>query len=334
MSYPNNQTFLKDGLAKIVATSLLANPTTRRILTNTEKWVGDTLKQPVKYQANSAFTTFTGLALLPTNQVQTTVNMEFTMKSSAMSIALGGDELSIALSDTSITDKLKYKLQEAQVDMSQRLGAIFYGNGVGSDFNGMGNIVDDGSTAATIGGLSRTTYPTLKATVTSSGGTLTTSLMASTWNTISDNAIQPNLLTCNGTVNGLYEKIAQVFNTYQALAPGQYDYNVGAGSLRYKGVPVLVDKYATAQTLFFLNMDFMKFYHGAPVSSMGEESIGGQITEMEGVPDKNMSNLGFIWSGWKQAFNQNAMVGYIYLRGELVPTDPGHFGKITGITTS
>ena len=334
MPYPNNSSFLKDGLAKIVATSLLANPTTRKILTNTEKWVGDVWKQPVKYQANSTFTAFTGLALLPTNQVQTTVNMEFIMKSTSVTIALGGDELSLALSDTSITDKLRFKLQEAQLDMSQALGAVFYGNGTGDYFNGMGNIVDDGSTAATIGGLSRTTYPTLKATVTSSGGTLTTALMASTWNTISDNAIQPNLLTCNGTVNSLYEKIAQVFNTYQALAPGQYDYNVGAGSLRYKGVPVLVDKFATAQTLFFLNMDFMKFVHGAPVSAMGEESIGGQITQMEGVPDKNMSNLGFIWSGWKESFNQSAMAGYVYLRGELVPTDPGHFGKITGITTS
>lgn len=335
MSYPNNQSFLKNGLAKVVATSLEANPLAYTILRNSEAWKGNKYLQPVKYQKNSTFTTFKGLDLLPTSRTETTVNMEFEMKSAAMAVALGGDELAISQSDTSITDKLRFKLQEAEVDLAQELGTIFYGQGTGDDFNGLENIVDDGTNAATIGGLSKTTYPTLQGYQTAaSGGTLTLQLMASTWNQISDSGIQPDMLVCDRTVHALYEKIAQALNQYTALKPGQYSYNAGATALTYKGVPVMLDPKATSGVLYFLNSRFIKFVAGRAVESAGEEAIGGTVNQMEGVPDGNMANLGFVWTGFKKSYNQSGMVGHIILRGETVPSDPGRHGKITGITTA
>jgi len=335
MPYPNNSSFLKDGLAKVVATSLTANPLAYTILRNSEKWRGNKHLQPVKYQANNTFVTFRGLDLLPTSRAETTVNMEFEMKSAAMAIALGGDELAISQSDTSITDKFRFKLQEAEVDLAESLGTIFYGTGVGDDFNGLENIVDDGTNAATIGGLSKTTYPTLKGyQVAASGGVLTANLMASTYNQITDSGISPDMLVCDRTVSALYEKIAQALNQYTALKPGEYTYNVGATSLRYKGIPVLLDPKATSGVMYFLNSKFMKFVAGSPVEVMGEEPIGGTLTQIEGAPDNNMANLGFVWNKMKPSYNQSAAVGHIILRGELVPTDPGRQGKITGITTA
>lgn len=334
MSYPNNEAFLRDGLAKVVATTLEANPLAYTILRNSEEWVGKKALQPIKYKKNGTFTTFKGLDLLPTNREETTVNMEFDIKSAAMAVALGGDELAVSQSDTSITDKLRFKLQEAEVDLAQELGTIFYGNGTGDDFNGLGNIVDDGTNAATLGGLARATYPALNSTVTASGGTLTLNTMTSVWNAISDAGIQPDLIVCNRTVNALYEKIAQVLNQYLNLKPGQYTYNAGATALTFKGVPVLIDPKATAQTMFMLNTKFIGFKRGAAVKEAGEESIGGQITQMEGVPDGSMANLGFVWTGWKRPDNQSGIVGHIILRGETIPKDPGRMGKITGITTS
>jgi hypothetical protein len=335
MSYPNNASFLKDGLAKVVATSLEANPLALTIMRNAESWKGNKHLQPVKYRKNGTFTTFRGLDLLPTSRATTTVNMEFEMKSAAIAVALGGDELAISQSDTSVTDKLRFKLQEAEVDMAEELGGIFYGLGIGDDFNGLENIVDDGTNAATIGGLSKTTYPTLKGyQVAASGGTLTNTLMTTVFNQISDSGILPDMIVCDRTVHALYESIAQAFNQYTALKPGQYSYNVGATSLNFKGIPVLLDPKATAGTMYFLNSKFLKFVAGGAVTAAKEEAIGGTINQMEGVPDGNMANLGFVWSGFKQSYNQSGMVGHIILRGEVVPSDPGRNGKITGITNA
>lgn len=334
MSYPNNDSFLRNGLAKVVATTLEANPLLYSILRNSENWVGTKAVQPIKYKKNGTFTMFTGLDLLPTNREETTVNMEFEMKTGSMAVALGGDELSQSQSDTSITDKLRFKLQEAEADLGQELGAVMYGNGTGSNFNGLGNIVDDGTNAATLGGLARATYPVLNSTVTASGGTLTLNTMVSVFNAISDSGIQPDMIVANRTVNALYEKIAQTLNQYLTLKPGQYAFNAGASSVAFKGIPVLIDPKATSQTLFMLNSKMLAFRRGMAVKEAGEEAIGGQINQMEGVPDGNMANLGFIWTGWKKPDNQSGIVGHILLRGNVIPKDPGRFGKITGITTS
>ena len=334
MSYPNNASFVRDSLAKIVAASLEANPLAGMVLKNSVKWVGESYKQPIKFQKNQTFQTYTGLDALSTNRSETTVNMEFDMKNASMAIALGNDELSKSQSDTSVTDKLRFKMEEAQVDLAEELGSIFYGSGAGSDFNGLENIVDDGTTAATIGGLARATYSVLNSNLTASGGTLTVAQMVAMHNAISDAGLQPDAIFCDRTVNALYEKLAQTLNQYTALKPGQYTYNTGAQKLTFKGIPVHIDPKATAQTMYFLNSKMLKFARGMAVTSAKEEAVGSKITQMEGVPEGNMANLGFVWSGFKRPSNQNAVVGHLTLRGELIPKDPGRLGKITGITTS
>jgi len=62
-----------------------------------------------------------------------------------------------------------YKMEEAQMEAIAKLGPAFYGTGSGNQPLGLGAIVDDGTAVGTIGGQSRTTYTTLKSTVTSLG---------------------------------------------------------------------------------------------------------------------------------------------------------------------
>lgn len=326
------ETTIRDGLAKVVATTLTANPLARKLLSKPEVWKGNVHKQPVKVLTNTNFVTFQGMDLLPTSQTDTFRNMQFPDKAAAINVALSLTEVNVNASDTSITDLVKVKLQEAALDMSEQVGAVFYGNGVGKDFNGLGNIVDDGTVAATIGGLSRAAFPTLKSTVTATGGTLTLNLMTTLYNTISDSGIQPDLIVCNKTVNALYEKIAQVFNQYLSLPAGAGKYNTGAMELSFKGKPVMIDAKATAQTMFFLNMDYLKWVMvkpktGKPVEFYPEQFAGG-------VPDPDTKGLGFSWTDFMNSFNQYAMNGYIILQGELVPTSPNRLGKLTGITTA
>jgi len=83
--------------------------------------------------------------------------------------------------------------------------------------------------------------------------------------------------------------------------------------------------------------DALSYNQAATVTTLtttGNVTIGGTLTQIEGAPDNNMANLGFVWNKMKPSYNQSAAVGHIILRGELVPTDPGRQGKITGITTA
>ena len=335
MSYPNLSPFVRDALAQVVAGSLVANPLARILLKNSEAWRGgEKFKQPIKYKANGTFRTFRGLDTLDRSRQDTVVNMEFDYKNAAVSINMAADEMAIAKSDTSITDKVKAKIEEAGLDLEQSLGTVFYGAGAGNDFEGLGNIIDDGTTAATIGGLSRTTYTALKAIVEASGGTLTAQLMSDVWNQVSDAGIQPDYLFADSTVASLVEKILATVNQHLSLGKGVGDYHMGATSMHYKGAPVLIDKSATSGSLFFVNSKNIRFVRVAPLTEQGEVAIGVKITEFDQVPEGDMANLGFVYAPMQRSFNQQAYSGDILLRGNVVPKDPGRHGKITGITTA
>jgi hypothetical protein len=64
---------------------------------------------------------------------------------------------------------VKEALEESQQEMMDSLGTIIYGDGTGNsskDFLGLTAIVDDGTNVATYGTLARSTYTTIKATLT------------------------------------------------------------------------------------------------------------------------------------------------------------------------
>ncbi|MHB8603593.1 MAG: hypothetical protein ACYC9R_13240, partial [Nitrosotalea sp.] len=61
-----------------------------------------------------------------------------------------------------VIDLVEVEMGSRAQDMADSLGTIFYGGGIGTDPNGLAILVDDGTNYATIGGLSRSTYTTLK----------------------------------------------------------------------------------------------------------------------------------------------------------------------------
>jgi hypothetical protein len=65
---------------------------------------------------------------------------------------------------------------------------------------GLTDICDDGTTVATYGGQSRTTYTTLAATKTASGGALSLDKMETLHNAVSSGSQLPTIGVCNETV--------------------------------------------------------------------------------------------------------------------------------------
>ena len=103
----------------------------------------------------------------------------------------------------------------------------------------------------------------------------------------------------------------------------------GFTGLFFRGFPVLADEKAAAQTLYFVNEDYVDFY-ALPLALT--EPVRFKSVDIRGNDYSSVLGLGFSWSGWIKPTNQAAVVGHIYLGGDLVTNNPKRHGRLTGIT--
>jgi hypothetical protein len=227
------------------------------------------------------------------------------------------------------------ELASTAEDMADDIGTIFYGDGTGNsskDFLGLEAIVDDGTNAATYGGLSRATYTTLNSTVTASGGTLTLLKMATLYNSISSGSVNPTLGLTTEAIFSYYEQLLQpqerIAKTVSEMR-GVMTGGTGFTGLYYKGFPILADEKCTSGVLYFVNEDFLE-WRALPMAET--TPVNFRVTDIEGNDYTNVGGLGFSWSGWIKPINQASLIGHIYLGGELWSSNPKRHGKLTGIT--
>lgn len=323
-------------LPKLTDTVLGSNVFATRMLNAAKTWGGEKIKFPVKVSKNTTGTSFSGFDTFSTSATNNRVNLEYSPKFYQITVALPLDELSVNQNnDYKILDLAATEIASAAQDMADDIGTLFYADGTGNsskDFLGLGAIVDDGTTVATIGGQSRSTYTTLASTVTASGGTLTLAKMATLNSAVSSGSISPTLGLCNETVWNLYESLLQPSERISkdvAMMKGKMTGGTGFTGLYYKSFPILSDEKATAQTLFFVNEDFIDWY-ALPVAMTSP--IKYKSVDIKGNDYSQVLGLGFSWSDWIKPSNAASVVGHIYLGGELTTSNPKRHGKLTGIT--
>lgn len=196
---------------------------------------------------------------------------------------------------------------------------------------GLGALVDDGTSVATIGGLSRSTYSTLCSTVTASSGTLSLAKLNTLYNAITSGSQKPSVIVTTETIFGLYEQLLQPQERIMKNVGMVKGLRSGTGfvGLDYRGVPVLQDEKCTSGVLFMLNEDFLDFY-ALPMKDT--EPVKYRSSDIEGNDYSEVMGLGFSTTGWIRPVNQAALVQHIFLGGQLVTTNPKRHGKLTGIT--
>ena len=298
---------------------------------------------PIKWQKGVNSVAFNGFDQLPTSFIAPAVNMTFYPSFVATNVALAGSDLSV--NDTPLqTVKLATVMMQSRAqDAADDIGDFFQGDGTtfgGKAPMGLAGIVDDGTTLATYGGLSRATYPAaLNATVTASTGTISLLKIRQLANAISDGRVQPTFAITTYEVWAFCEQLFQTFqrNTYTDF----YNMNAGTGygdphragvGLIWDGLTIFKDRKIGAGLFYLLNLDYLKFYglnwwKGTPVS-LKSEYIKGNIYEY------NPANAtkAFTWTNWIQAYNQGAVNGFMILGGQLICTAPRRNGKLTGVT--
>ncbi len=294
---------------------------------------------PIKYQKGISGTSFSGFDTLPTAASDTRVNMTFYPKFYTDNVALPLTELAANMTDNQVLDLAEIEMKSRAQDMADSIGTLFYSTGAGNagkDFMGLEGIVDDGTNTATYGGLSRTTYPTLNATVTASSGTLSLQKMSTLYNAISNGDITPTEIYTTPTIFSLYESLLtpmQRMNTTLAGKPGTTA-GTGYTDLWYKGMPVYKDRKCTSGVMYMINGDRLNFYALPFTPTPNYKKVAVSAKDIKGNVYSEVDGLGFSWSGWIHLTNAAAVNSYIVLGGELVADGGGSFhGKLTGITS-
>lgn len=317
----------------VVDTVLNSNVLFQRVVRGSKKWGGRTLRVPVKVSKNTTGQSFRGFDTFSTAATDNRQFMEFTPSFYQITCALPGDELSVADTEDKVLDLMKLTIQSDTEDMADDLGTIFYADGTGNgskDPLGLAALVDDGSSVSTIGGLSRSTYPTLAGTVTSSSGTLTLAKIDTLWNAVTSGSQKPTAFYTTETVFSLYgqllrpqERIVKDASSMKGMKGG-----TGFAALEYNAKPILADEKATSGMLAAVNEDYIDFY-ALPFFNAKPVAYKSQI---EGNDYEAPIGLGFSWSDWIVPANAGAVVGHIYFGGQFITTNPKRHGKLTVIT--
>lgn len=319
----------------VVDTVLNSNVFFQRIVRGGKKWSGRTLRAPVKVSKNTTGQSFRGFDTFSVAATDNRQFLEFTPSFYQITVALPGDELSVADTEEKVLDLMKLTIQSDTEDMADDLGTIFYSDGTGNsskDPAGLGLIVDDGTTSATYGGLTRATFdPYLDSTVTASGGTISLAKVDTLWAAVTSGAQKPTAIFTTETVFNLYGQLLRPqerINKEATRMKGGLFGTTGFTALDYNGKPVIMDEKCTSGAFIMLNEDYVDWY-ALPFFNAKPVSYKSQI---EGNDYEAPVGLGFSWSDWIVPANAGAVVGHIYFGGQLITTNPKRHGKLTSVT--
>lgn len=312
-----------------------------KILEKTEKWNGSQMLFPIKYQKGVGSVAFNGFDLLPITQQPVSVNMTFFPTFVATNVALAGSDLSVNKTQMQTLNLMQVMMESRAQDAADDIGNFLQGDGTsfgGKAPMGLAGIVDNGSTLASYGGLSRATYPGLNATVTASGGTISLLKVRQLWNAISDGPIRPDTILTDYTTWAYFEQLLTPFqrNTLtnfeaKSMKSPKTATAGGYADLVWDGMEIYRDKKIVAGNFYMLNTDILKF-HGLNWWEGTKVSPKAKDIE-ENVYEDSMYAPGnaFTWTGWIRSYNQGAINGFMIFGGQLICTDPFRNGVLTGI---
>lgn len=321
-----------------------------RFMANGQEWTGGvTLDVPITVSKNSLGTSYSGMATFSNGAQNTRVNMSYGPKAYVIPVTIPGLDKAVNKGEAAILKLVSQEMKTAFESLLEDVSNMLYADGTGNssqDFLGLDALADDGTSAGTIGGLSRTTYPTLAGTRTAISGNVDLDDLATfAMNLTSGSGMknQPTVyvtdettwnylekLIVTGTVQANYTANGYPVVTRKSKAPvGGLSGEAGFRSIIYRGVGIVYDGNATAQTLWGLNENYLDWYG---IKSDDLKSISLDTLEGSANSDAPNSNIGLQWSGFKDSFNQFGEVAYIHSLGEWITVQPRRQGRLTGIT--
>lgn len=324
----------------------LSNPTPANGRQVTENITTTTSTQGGSFKGTETFTTSVEFAPI-------TLNWYYTGYAQPVTVSMV--EMGINQTPLGRVALKKASFEWAQNSMSNALGTILYGLGLGNDFDGLGLIVDDGTSAANYGGLSRTTYTSINAggstgIIAATSGVIDLATMDSADDAATISGLVSETPRAILTTRAAFSLYGQLFEptkmaTYGAIGGGiqsgdasgvgtpggTSNLQTGSSQMSYRDKPMFRDDKCTSGVMFFLNNDpsLFKFYS---LSIPGLSQVSTANTTTSGVYDK-VPPTAFQWRDLMSPVNQLAQMGIFVVYGQLIHAQPNRNEKITGITT-
>lgn len=296
-----------------------------------------------------------GMEVLSKAATDTTVTLSYAHTAFEQPVVLPMLESFANVGEGQEIDLDQFKIDEAKREALSTIGSAWYGLGTGDQMLGLGAIVDDGTDVASIGGQSRSTYTTLNATRTASGGTLSLSKLATLHDNVSDAGggdEEPTIHVTTKAAWSLYEQLLnpQVRAEYQSVGydalpvramatTKKADLKGGAGftALTYRGIPVIKDEKCPSGEWFMLNENYMGWYGRTMVppkfkSHISKVSLGKPST-IEGVAAMPSNDHGWFLQEMQMMPDQAGMIGRFWIIGNLCVSQPRRQGRLTGINS-
>ena len=352
MTFTNRVTTITQDLIIPSAIDAILNDNfiTFRVLSNAQKWVGETLKRPVKLVKSTLGGSFSGLDTHSTATVETRIMASTDLRGYEMPVAIPGMDKAVNKTEAQVLDLVKIEVESAQEDAMDDLGTMLYADGTGNsskDFSGWDLLIDDGTVSATLHGITRATYTPNWESDANTATTLDLDALATIVSSVSagsNSKNQPSFLVSNETVRDYYESLLTptvranydsfglpvVTRTSKSpLRSSELKGVAGFSSMSFRGIPWVADEKSPAQDIWLPNENFVLWY-GLRDEDLKDISL--QSAGIEGLyNDAPSKNIGFQWTDFMVPINQYGIVAHIYLLGNQVNWNPKRSGKLEGV---
>lgn len=335
---------------KVYDTVSKGTPTLMKLLQNAKPWrTGTRYDVIIKYQ-DSTNGGNTGIAdRLDTDRQNVRTTMNFEPKMAYKPVVVADIELTLNQGDERVVDLLEAEFDSQAQSLVTLMGQnLFTGTGGGNNWDSLFNAADDGTNFSTYGGLSRSTYPSIKGYYLASAGALTLAKMATAYDAVTVGTDMPDLLVTTKALWSTYESLLTptvragytqagyprmnafgMVSAKDGLA-GEQGFNV----LFFRGSPVVRDEQIPSGKMFLVNYDAFGFM-GIKLQSNNIKTVNFKKQNdgvPDGVPGRIPSTLGFNFRDLMNPVDQLAEVGHLIYAGNFIGTNPRLLGQVAGLT--
>lgn len=319
-----------------------------KLLQNAKPWrTGVAYEVIIKYQDTTNGGN-TGIAdKLDTDRQNVRTRMSFAPKMAYKPVVIANIEQTLNEGDERIIDLLEAEFDsQAQSLMQVMASNLWTGTGVGNNWDSIYNAADDGTNFPTYGGLSRTTYPSIKGYYLAGAGALTLAKMATAYDAVTVGNDTPDIIATTKALWSTYESLLQPtvragytqngypkMNAFGMLPrteglAGQGGFDV----LFFRGTPVVRDEQIPAGKMFFINTNYFGF-KGINVAGLKQVNFKKLSDGVPmGVPGRVPSTRGFNFRDMMSPVDQLAEIGHLIYAGNFISENPRLQGQMVGLS--
>lgn len=325
------------------------SPALMYFLQNAKPWKsGYRYDVPIKYQKSNQGGVVGIADKLSTSRTTTRTKMNFEPKMITKPVVIADIEATLNQGDEQVLELFATEFDSIAQDLIIDLaGQLYGGTGAGDEWDSLANAADDATNYGTYGGLSRSTYTTLKGYYLASAGAITLAKLATAFNAVEIGTDKPSMILTTKSIWSSYEALLTATvragyaqngypqMTREGMVPSSQALKgtQGFDALWFRGTPFIKDEQVPSGKLFLVNTNFFGF---KGINLKGYQTLNFKKNGSKGIPDgvpgKVPSTRGFNFTGMMKPVDQLVEVGHIVYAGNFISENPRLQGQMTGVS--